>query len=266
MECYGLIGEVLGHSLSPLIHTRILKELGVPGTYHLIEVPRGRIGGLGEAIRSLGIRGVNVTIPYKRTVMEQMDVLSPQAERIGAINTVTLRDGLLYGDNTDYHGFLAMLAQKGIGVSGRRFTVLGTGGASRAVTTAIRDGGGEVTLVSRTPREGERSYRELERWEGDVLVNCTPVGMHPHTDACPVGPTVIERHEDIVDLIYNPLETKLLVLGRTLGKRTCGGLWMLVSQAVRAQELWQERDIPQRIGEAAYKEAWGALHEGRHRR
>ena len=128
--------------------------------------------------------------------MEQMDVLSPQAERIGAINTVALRDGLLYGDNTDYHGFLAMLAQKGIGVSGRRFTVLGTGGASRAVTTAIRDGGGEVTLVSRTPREGERSYRELERWEGDVLVNCTPVGMHPRTDTCPVGPTVIERHMD----------------------------------------------------------------------
>lgn len=106
--------------------------------------------------------------------MEQMDVLSPQAERIGAINTVALRDGLLYGDNTDYHGFLAMLAQKGIGVSGRRFTVLGTGGASRAVTTAIRDGGGEVTLVSRTPREGERYYRELERWEWGCAWSTVP--------------------------------------------------------------------------------------------
>jgi shikimate dehydrogenase len=263
MELYGLVGEILGHSLSPLIHRCILAELNVSGTYQLMEIPRDRIVGLGAAMKTLGIRGVNVTIPYKRTVMDQLDVLSPQARTIGAVNTITLRDGKLMGDNTDYHGFLAMLRQRGIAILGRRFTVLGTGGASRAVTAAIRDGGGIVTLVSRRPQEGAVTYDALGDHKGDVLVNCTPVGMYPHSDACPVEPWVIERHDDIVDLIYNPLETKLLVLGRMLGKRTCGGLSMLVSQAVRAQELWQEGTIPPEVEKAAYEAARAALMEGR---
>jgi len=263
MKQYGLLGEVLGHSLSPRIHGRIFDSVKVDGRYDLYEVPHDTVGEWmgGQA---LSLEGFNVTIPYKETVIPYLSEISPQAKSVGAVNTVAVKAGKLYGHNTDYYGFGEMLGVEGIEVKGARVLVLGTGGAAKAVSAYLLDAGaGELTLASvdvpadilRFPGSRVISHDEIEALgERDILVNCTPVGMHPHTGDSLIGEDLIGRFTSVVDLIYNPWETELLRLAANAGKKAINGLYMLVAQAVRAEEIWQGVDIPKEITRDIYNE------------
>ena len=238
MERFGLIGRKLGHSLSPDIHAR-LGNL----RYELIELPPEKVGPFLEA---RDFRGLNVTIPYKKTVLPYLDELTPRARAVGNVNTIVKRgDGTLLGDNTDYAGFEWLLRHAGIEAAGRRCLVLGSGGASQTVQAVLRGlGAASVTVISRS---GPDNYGNLEKHaDAQLIVNATPVGMHPNCSASPL-PTLdpFPRLEAAVDLIYNPARTDFLAMAEARGVRTANGLGMLIVQAQAADELFFGRALPQ---------------------
>ena len=253
----GLLGARLGHSLSPQIHQLIFKELGVEGTYELLEVPPEE---LYEAVHEMRGKycGVNVTIPHKINVMAALTTLSMEAQGIGAVNTIHFYNGAIRGYNTDYSGFGRLLEHNGIEVEGKSAAVLGTGGASRAVLQYLIDHGiAKLLLVSRNT-QGIAPYMKtlcssvptqfvnyvhLERYTGDLLINCTPVGMYPNVEASPVSLKTVGNFETAIDLIYNPTQTLFLQQARQLGKQAVNGMFMLVAQAVAAEEIWLQRKI-----------------------
>lgn len=263
MEFYGLLGEKLGHSLSPIIHKKIFEKLNIEGAYKLFPIPKEEIHKVGESIKLLGIKGVNVTIPYKQEIMKQLSYISDEAKKIGAVNTVLLKDGELYGYNSDYFGFGKMLEINNIEVKEKIAVVLGYGGAAKAVITYLLDNNvNKLYVVSRdkSPKEGLDSrailidYEDIKNIKGDILVNTTPVGMYPNIGKSPVEEDVVNNFSALVDLIYNPKETEFLRLGNLLGKKTCGGLYMLVGQAIKSQEIWQNMSIDEKILNEIYEE------------
>ena len=200
---YGLLGEKLGHSFSPAIH----RALG-GYDYELVELPREE---LGDWLRKTDFRGVNVTIPYKQDVIPFLDSLSERAAKIGAVNTIVRgADGRLRGYNTDWGGFDALARRTGIDPQGMKCLVLGSGGASKTAVCCLRDrGAAEVRVVS---RKGEDNYENLSRHaDADLLVNATPVGMYPKNGASPVSLSAFPKLKGVLDLIYNPARTALLL-------------------------------------------------------
>ncbi|MGL4773502.1 MAG: shikimate dehydrogenase [Clostridium sp.] len=264
MEFYGLLGEKLSHSLSPKIHNYIYKELNIEGAYKLFEVEKEELNKLSEGLKLLKIKGINITIPYKEDMIKYLDEISKEAKDIGAINTICLKENKLYGYNTDYYGFGLMLKQNNIDVKGKSAVVLGSGGACKAVISyLINEGATEVRIATRKIGENQNNfpkevtfitYDNKEMLNGDILINTTPVGMYPKIDGCPLNREDIEKFECVVDLIYNPKETQLMKIAKELGKKVCGGLGMLINQAIKAEEIWLEREIPQEIGEKLYNE------------
>ena len=232
---YGLLGRKLGHSYSPLIH----KELGNPD-YELIELEPEE---LGEFLKKDDIGGLNVTIPYKIDVMPYCH-LSPEAETIGAVNTIVNRDGELWGYNTDQDGFKYMVKKAGIHMAGKKVIILGDGGASRtAVYCAGVLGAREVTVISLFSEEN--NYTNLyKHYDAEIIVNCTPVGMYPKNGESLVDLKDFPKCSGVVDVIYNPQRTKLIMQAESLGIPHTGGLPMLTAQAKRAAELFFDIEIP----------------------
>lgn len=263
MEFFGLIGEKLGHSLSEAIHTRLFQLLSLPAAYKLMEIPRDRLDRVGDALRLLGFRGINVTIPYKEMVLPQLDAVDGSAKALGAVNTIKNEQGILTGYNTDVHGLKEMFRFHGIDPKGQAAAVLGSGGAAKAALQALFElGAGPLYVASRSP-EGKTahlkdvrfiSYAELEKLSGGTLVNATPVGMWPHTEASPVTRETVARFDAVADTIYNPAATRLLSMARNQGKPCCNGLYMLVAQAVKAEEIFWGRSIPKEVTAAIYRE------------
>ncbi len=234
MKC-GLIGKPLGHSYSPLIHS-CLDDY----EYKLIELDENEVGSF---IKSDKYDALNVTIPYKKTVMPFLDVISPEAERIGSVNTVThLPDGRLKGDNTDYYGFSYMLDKGKIDVSGKKVLVLGSGGASMTARTVVADRGArEVVIIS---RRGEDNYDNIDRHaDCDIIVNTTPVGMYPNNGISPVSLGRFPKLSGVVDMIYNPSKTALILEAEERGIPCISGLCMLVAQAKAASEFFTGEKI-----------------------
>jgi len=233
---YGLLGRKLGHSWSPPIHA----ALGCKD-YRLIELePEALKGFLSRS----DIGGLNVTIPYKRDVMQYCDVIDGAALAIGSVNTLARRaDGRLYAWNTDAAGFLWMAKQAGIDFRGKKVIILGSGGASLTAQAMSRaEGAREVVVVSRS---GENNYDNLHRHaDADILVNTTPVGMYPHTGEAPVDLTAFPACRGVLDVIYNPRRTALLLQAEALGIPCSDGLPMLVAQAKAAEEHFFEKAIP----------------------
>lgn len=249
---FGLIGEKLGHSLSPEIHEKILEGLNIKGNYSLYELDKDSVVKGIESFKLLGYKGVNVTIPYKEEVIKTLDYISEDAKNIGAVNTIAFKNGRVEGYNTDYHGFAMLLQENNIIVENKRIVVLGNGGASKAVIQYLKDKKSkEIYLVSRRCKKSEEvngihiiNYEMLEKLDGgDVIINCTPVGMYPNVDKTPVREDVIKKYSSAVDLIYNPMETKFLALGKKNGLSIANGLLMLVGQAVKAEEIWNDISI-----------------------
>ena len=231
---FGLLGEHLGHSFSPAIH----KQLG-GYDYQLVELPPDQVGPF---LQEGSFRGLNVTIPYKKTVMAYCQKLSPAAERIGSVNTIVRKeDGSLYGDNTDYDGFRYLLQSAGAQVRGKKVLVLGSGGASLTVRAVLADlGAGDVVTIS---RRGPDNYGNLDRHrDAEYIVNATPVGMYPNTGISPVDLDKFPRCKGVFDLIYNPAKTQFLLDGQRRGMLWANGLGMLVAQARAAAERFL--DVP----------------------
>lgn len=238
---YGLIGEHLGHSFSAEIHAALGNR-----DYQLCELAPDEVEGF---IRGRRFKGINVTIPYKQTVMPYLDEIDPAALSIGAVNTLLCRDGRLIGYNTDFYGMRDLICRAGIDLGARSVAILGTGGTSKtALAVAQSLGAGEVVRVSRHPEgEGEISYDELKKRAGrvEVLINTTPLGMFPREDAMAVDPGDFPTLEGVVDVVYHPLKTQLVCRARSLGIRAVGGLYMLVSQAAHAAGLFfDDPDMP----------------------
>ncbi len=248
----GLLGARLGHSLSPQIHQEVFRRLGIEASYELIEVPAEKLADKVSELRN-NYRGLNVTIPHKVAVMDCLDHIAAEAKAIGAVNTVLFDNGGASGFNTDYFGFARLLEHDGLVPEGKDVCVLGTGGASRAILQCVRDmKANSITVISRVIENAPedirahytvKTYEDLKMMDGDLLINCTPVGMFPKTDASPVDGTVMEYFAAAVDVIYNPAETKFMKLARQQGKPAINGLFMLVAQAVAADEIWLERKL-----------------------
>ena len=235
MDC-GLIGRKLSHSFSPKIHS-LLGDY----TYRLIPLEPEEVG---EFLKKGEFHGLNVTIPYKKTVMEYCAELTPAARRIGSVNTILRRpDGTLLGDNTDYNGFLYQLNATGAQVAGKKALVLGSGGASLTVRTVLAElGAREIVVISRT---GENNYHNLGRHaDAQIIVNATPVGMYPKNGESLIDLSQFPHCEAVFDLIYNPAKTQLLLQAQRRGLIWANGLGMLVAQAKVASERFQGKELP----------------------
>lgn len=243
MKC-GLLGRKLGHSYSPQIH----QYLG-PYPYDLFEKEPEEIAMF---LRNGDFTGINVTIPYKKDVIPFLDELSPKAVKMGSVNTIIRRpDGTLFGHNTDYFGFHSMVLRSGITVPGKKVLVLGTGGTSNTAVKVLEDLGATVITVSRS---GKNNYQNLHRHkDAAVIVNTTPVGMYPNTGGSPVDLTVFPKLEGVLDVIYNPARTQLLLDAEKLGLPHENGLWMLVAQAKEAAEYFTGKSLPDSLIEDVYR-------------
>lgn len=248
---YLLFGDPVGHSLSPVMHRAAFAAAGIPGVYAAVRTTD--IRRALEGMRALGIRGASVTLPHKEAAAPLLDRLDPAAAAIGAVNTLLNTGGEIHGYNTDVEGALSALAEKTT-LAGKRVAVLGAGGAARAVVYGLRREGARPTVFNRTARRGERLAAELgadfSPWEEfsaaafDILVNTTPVGMHPHAAESPLPAEKLAPHLVVMDIVYNPLRTRLLADAEAAGCRVIDGLSMFVHQGVRQFELWTGRHAP----------------------
>lgn len=231
---YGLIGEKLGHSFSREIHNLLASY-----TYDLKELPKNE---LDTFMKSRNFKGVNVTIPYKESVIPYLDEIDEAAKAIGAVNTIVNREGRLIGYNTDFYGMRELLLSRSIRIEKRFVAVLGTGGTSKTACAVAKSlGASRIVRVSRNPHsDGDISYDELEAIKTDIqiIINTTPVGMYPNENCAPLDIDGFSALEGVVDAIYNPLRTKFISDARARQIRAAGGLYMLVAQAARAAELF----------------------------
>ena len=225
MKC-GLLGRKLGHSYSPQIHSHLGQY-----SYVLFEKEPDE---LPDFLRHGDFTGLNVTMPYKKDVIPHLDQLSPAAQKLGAVNTIVRRDDVLWGHNTDYFGFRSMVAKSGISVTGKKCLVLGSGGASNTVVHVLQELGAKVVVISRS---GENNYENLHKHsDAAVIVNTTPVGMYPNTGVAPVQIDCFPALEGVLDVVYNPARTQLLLDAEERGIPAMNGLWMLVAQAKESAE------------------------------
>ncbi len=240
---YGLIGEKLGHSVSPQIHSNIFRETRLTADYELYEISRENLPEIKRFMEDNDLSGINVTIPYKQQIMPFLDEISSEAMQIGAVNTVAVKNGRLIGYNTDYYGFGKMLDFHGIAFKNKTVVVLGNGGAAKAVSAFVSNNGArDVYVVSRKQSENASiiSYDQILNLDDFLLVNTTPVGMYPNVESSPVDKDVVKKSCAVVDLIYNPKTTRLIELAKKVEKPCCNGMFMLAAQAVKAQEIWRD--------------------------
>ncbi len=259
-QLVGVLGYPVRHSLSPRMHNRAFAELGLNWVYLAFEVAPNALPNAIAGMRGLGIRGLNLTIPHKEAVRPLIDGLTPTAQAIGAVNTLYWDDGRLIGDNTDAGGFLRALEHEGIEPRGIRVLVLGAGGSARAVVYALHSQGCEVVIANRTVERAQQLASEFGAYavvpmnaeslapilaEVQGVVNCTSLGMTPNEDTMPDVP--IELLPDsawVCDLVYRPLQTRLLQTASAQGLKTVGGLGMLVYQGALAFERWTGQPAP----------------------
>ncbi|MDO4982972.1 MAG: shikimate kinase [Eubacteriales bacterium] len=234
---YGLIGEHLGHSYSREIHALIADY-----KYELAELKPEELGGF---LRKREFNAINVTIPYKQAVIPYLDGISENAASIGAVNTIVNRNGRLFGYNTDLAGMLALAKRIGIDAKGKKLLILGSGGTSKTARAAAKIlGAGEIITVSRSGKNGDVSYEEVAEKHADarIVFNTTPVGMFPYTDGQAIDLAPFKKCEAVLDVVYNPLRTDLVLDAQARGMAADGGLYMLTAQAVYASALFLGRE------------------------
>ncbi|TDT71769.1 shikimate dehydrogenase [Hypnocyclicus thermotrophus] len=249
---YGLLGEKLGHSYSKIIHEDFYKIQNLNYLYELIEIKKENLKEIEKKIRSKQLSGVNITIPYKTEFIKYLDIISENAKAIGAVNTIYLKNGKLIGDNTDYYGFKMTLEYNNINCKDKNVYILGSGGSARAILKCILDLGGKVFIVSRNKNKAEEKfkdsfkkinyldYSQLKDIDKDdnILINCTPIGMYPKVEDSPIEKEIIKNFKAVIDIIYNPETTKLLKYAKEKNIKYVNGLFMLVAQAIKAEEFW----------------------------
>ena len=270
----GVFGFPVEHSLSPAMHNAAFAALQIPYIYVPFPVSPQALGPAIQSLSSLGIVGVNLTIPHKEAVLPFLTEITPEAREVGAVNTVHCREGALLGDNTDGQGFYTPLQEMGVDLAGKQVVVLGAGGAARAVVFRLARAGAQILVINRTPERAERlvqavaqaGYRDAARIlntnrpealsaaiaGATLLVQTTRVGMVPQEEALPDLPLdALSPHLLVYDLVYNPIETRLLREARMRGCRTLTGVKMLVYQGAAAFQRWTGIWPPTEVMEAA---------------
>ena len=267
---YGLLGFPLGHSLSPRMHNTAFRALGMDAAYLPFEAGPGSLKGTLEALKAAGLRGANVTIPHKERIMRLLDGLDDTARRVGAVNTILNRNGRLIGRNTDVSGFVGALEAAGVRLEGAGALVLGAGGAARAAVYGLLKNGARVTVANRDRRRALGLARHFGSQghghdiddidirvvgfgdagkamaHADILVNCTPVGMRSFAPGSPVPVGLIRRDMAVLDMVYNPLRTRLLAGAVRKGATTVSGLEMFIRQGMESFRLWTGKTFPEK--------------------
>jgi len=261
-----LIGDPVEHTMSPVMHNAAYKKLGLDYIYIPFRVAPEQLAAAVDGLRALNVKGFNVTIPHKVSIIPMLDGLDPLAEKIGAVNTVVNNDGELRGYNTDAEGFLRALLERGVEPGGKNVVVLGAGGASRAITYVLAEKNAALTILNRQleldwaediaeliREDFGKVVRVLELCEeylaealekADILVNATSVGMSPAVDESPVPAGLLKDSLIVFDVVYNPMMTRLLREAREAGARTIGGIDMLAWQGALAFEKWTGQAAP----------------------
>ena len=252
---FAVLGQSLPHTWSPYIHNSLFDAAGLDAVYLPVTVPPERLGSVTDVFRSC-FSGFNVTIPYKEKILPFLDDIDEAAQVCGAVNTVEIRNGRMIGHITDGLGMLRAIEERGVETHQADVLILGGGGAARVAGYAFLSRGGRVTFAVRDAQKGNALVHALAQTQQDglrrlsvrpladcaeahdILINCTPVGMYPHVDTCPVSADVIARCGAVFDAVYNPRETRLLTLARQNGLPAIEGLGMLFYQAVEAQKFW----------------------------
>ncbi len=240
----GLIGKDIGFSKSPQLHQYIAKQLKVDLQYDLLDIKKKDIAFILEQLRQEKYQGFNITTPYKYEIIKYLDKLTPRAKKIQAVNTIYYKGGLLIGDNTDYDGFIALLDKHKITVKNKQIYLLGTGGAARAVYTALTDLGALVTVVTRDKKKNLSffpnviSYDEIKSNKCDLFVQATPVGTFPNLEQSVLSKEQVYK-KTVIDLIYNPHTTQIM----KDSKRGINGQVMLAVQAIKSFEVWTDLKI-----------------------
>lgn len=251
----GIFGDPIEHTLSPLIHNEAFSYLGLDYCYVAFNVKKDKLKEATEAIRALNIRGVNITVPHKETVIQYIDEVSDEAKNIGAVNTILNNEGILKGFNTDVNGFILSLKDEGISIKNKNFLILGAGGAAKAIVYGILKEGGKVYIYNRTPskalaiKEKFKKFGFIEIVEMDksvtekidVIVNATSLGLKKD-DPMPLNPELIKPEHVYCDIVYP--ETPLMREAERIGCKVVGGIGMLLWQAAFAFKIWTEVEAP----------------------
>ncbi|UCC17386.1 MAG: shikimate dehydrogenase [Dehalococcoidales bacterium] len=261
-----LIGDPIEHTMSPAMHNAAFSELGLDYVYVAFGVKPDELAGAINGMKSLGMPGWNVTIPHKVNVIPLLDKLDPLAEKIGAVNTVVNDNGILTGHNTDATGFLQAMLEKGVEPQGKTIAIMGAGGAARAVSFILADRGAFPTILNRIEEldwaenlaamiskefDIEVPAMELTKEnlgtvlnDAEILVNATSVGMSPNDNVSPAPAELLKADLTVYDVIYNPIQTRLLKDAETAGATTIGGIDRLVWQGIMAFEKWTGQKPP----------------------
>lgn len=250
-EVYGILGNPVSHSMSPAMHNAAFQHLGLNKVY--IPFPAVDAGSAIQGFKALGIRGASVTIPHKQSVIPFLDAIDPVAAKIGAVNTLVIDDGVVFGANTDWLGANAALKQL-TPLGGKKVLLLGAGGSARAIGFGLLEEGAELTLASRTPATGQALAEALgcpwmplasvSGFAADILINATSVGMGKSAGTSPVPKEMLADFTLVMDIVYAPLETTLLLDAHAAGCKTINGLAMLLYQGVAQFERWTGQQAP----------------------
>jgi len=250
---FGIIGYPLSHSLSPIMHNKAFRHKGINAVY--LYFPCKKIDGVVSGMKSLSIKGLSVTIPHKEKICEYLDKIEPIAEKIKAVNTLVNKDGLVIGYNTDAYGAIRAVKDKIKELQGKRALIIGAGGAARAIAFALKEEKAYVIISNRTKKRGEALAKEIDaeflpfsdikRSDPDIIIQATSVGMYPEVDKVPVFLEELFRKRPLVmDIVYNPLETKFLKMAKERGCEVIPGVEMFVYQGARQFEIWTEEKAP----------------------
>lgn len=260
----GVLGETLVHSLSPEIHADLLQQQNIEGTYQKYEMDEHEVLHILDVMKKDNVIGMNVTMPYKETVYRLVDVLDSHAQKIGAVNTILMKNGTFYGYNTDYIGVVSMFQKAGVSLTGKEIVILGSGGAAKALIYGFHmEGAAKITVAARN-NEATTYLEELFPYiqtcsldsvpGGDILINTTPVGMYPNMGESPVDVSVIRQFKVASDIVYNPLITEFLRIAREEGLQIVTGLMMLVDQAIGSEEIWFNKKLDYNMGNNIHDE------------
>ncbi len=260
----GVIGDPIEHSLSPIMHNAAFEALGLDYVFLAFKVKSAGVADAVNGMRALNIRGLNVTMPHKNTVMASLDRIDLSAQIINSVNTILNKENLLFGFNTDGVGAVKALKENGVELKGRKVLLLGAGGAARAIAYTMAKEADELAVLNRTVKQAQALVKLLEKsankkiafgslspsdiqrnlQDSDILINATSVGMKPHPEESPVPAKLLRSNLSVMDIVYNPLETKLAKDAKAAGAKVVSGVEMLIYQGAASFEIWTGKSAP----------------------
>lgn len=260
----GVIGEPIEHTLSPIMHNAAFQALNLDYVFLAFRVKSPEVETAVNGMRALNIRGLNVTMPHKTAVINHLDRVDLSAQIVNSVNTVLNKENLLFGFNTDGVGAVRALKENGVELKGRKVLLLGAGGAARAIAYAIAKEADELAVLNRTVKQAQALAKLLEKsfnkkivsaslspsdvqcnlQDSDILINATSVGMKPKAEESPVPPKTLRKNLAVMDIVYNPLETKLAKDAKTAGAKVVSGIEMLIYQGAASFEIWTGKSAP----------------------